>query len=222
MAEIRQGSQVPSQSHILPYSVSEGEEAIRLYENTGRQAMEWQKLLMFDLLAKNDEGLWVHTKFGYSIPRRNGKSEILVARELKALFSGERVLHTAHRTTTSHASWERLKEALNNLGYVNRSEVRKEDNVKEEMQYISYKAMGLESIEMCMEGGGKINFRTRTSKGGLGEGYDVLIIDEAQEYMDDQESSLKYVVSDSMNPQTIMCGTPPTPISSGEDGKITD
>ena len=42
-----------------------------------------------------------------------------------------------------------------------------------------------------------------------------MIIDEAQEYQDDQESALKYVVSDSQNPQTIFCGTPPTPVSSG-------
>lgn len=44
---------------------------------------------------------------------------------------------------------------------------------------------------------------------------DTLVIDEAQEYRDDHESALKYVVSDSPNPQTILCGTPPTPISSG-------
>ena len=30
-----------------------------------------------------------------------------------------------------------------------------------------------------------------------------------------QESALKYVVTDSKNPQTIFCGTPPTPVSSG-------
>lgn len=39
--------------------------------------------------------------------------------------------------------------------------------------------------------------------------------DEAQEYTDEQESALKYVVSDSKNPQTIFCGIPPTTVSSG-------
>ena len=42
-----------------------------------------------------------------------------------------------------------------------------------------------------------INFRTRSSKGGLGEGYDLLVIDEAQEYTTDQETALKYIVTDS-------------------------
>ena len=63
--------------------------------------------------------------------------------------------------------------------------------------------------------GGKIDFRTRSSKSGLGEGFDLLVIDEAQEYQDDHESALKYVVTDAKNPQTIFCGTPPTMASSG-------
>ncbi|WZU00320.1 hypothetical protein MGH68_12030 [Erysipelothrix sp. D19-032] len=75
------------------------------------------------------------------------------------------------------------------------------------------RASGRERI--TIEGGGKIEFRTRSSKGGLGEGFDVLVIDEAQEYTDDQESALKYVVSASENPQTLFCGTPPTLHSSG-------
>lgn len=40
-------------------------------------------------------------------------------------------------------------------------------------------------------------------------------VDEAQEYTDDQENTLQYTVSDSYNPQIIMCGTPPTAVSSG-------
>lgn len=40
--------------------------------------------------------------------------------------------------------------------------------------------------------------------------------DEAQEYTSDQESALKYVVTSSMNPQTLFCGTPPTMVSAGE------
>lgn len=45
---------------------------------------------------------------------------------------------------------------------------------------------------------------------------DILLTDEAQEYTADQESALKYVVTDSKNPQTLMCGTPPTAVSAGD------
>lgn len=198
MAETRKGRQTPTQSVVLPYSETYGEEAIRLYNSTGRTAQEWQELLLYDILAYNEEHLWVHTKFGYSVPRRNGKNEIVAIREMYGLTIGEHILHTAHRTTTTHSAWERL---LDLLGKANVRVVS------------SYRAFGKEHIEV--EGGGKIEFRTRTSKGGLGEGFDLLVIDEAQEYQDDQESALKYVVSDSKNPQTLFCGTPPTPVSAG-------
>src|SRR5699024_1595264 len=75
------------------------------------------------------------------------------------------------------------------------------------------KARGNESIELV--GGGRIDFRTRTSTGGLGESFDLLVIDEAQEYTDDQRSALMYTTAASPNPQTVLTGTPPTPISSG-------
>ena len=155
-------------------------------------------MLIFDILAVNEDGLWIHSKFGYSVPRRNGKNEVVAIRELYGLKKGEHILHTAHRTSTTHAAWERL------LNLVTKAKLK----IKS-----TYRAYGKENIEL--EGGGKNEFRTRTAKGGLGEGFDLLIIDEAQEYTDDQESALKYVVSDSSNPQTIYCGTPPTPVSSG-------
>ena len=198
MAEQRKGRQTPTQSVVLPYTKTYGLSAAKLYAMTGRTAQEWQQLLLCDILAYNEDGLWVHTKFGYSVPRRNGKNEIVSIREMFGLVKGEHILHTAHRTTTTHSAWERLLDLLE----------------KAEIEVTSsYRAYGKEHIEIA--GGGKVEFRTRTSKGGLGEGFDLLIIDEAQEYQDDQESALKYVVSDSANPQTIFCGTPPTPVSSG-------
>lgn len=211
--EVRKGSQTPTQSVVLPYYESYGEEAIELYQETGRTAQEWQQLLMSDILAVNDEGLWVHTKFGYSVPRRNGKNEIVAMRELMGLTKGEHILHTAHRTTTSHSAFLRLKKFLDDMGYT--EVVRKKKDEAYDKHYIATKQLGLEKIIMLDGCGGTCDFRTRSSKGGLGEGFDLLIIDEAQEYTDDQESALKYVVTDSKNPQTLFCGTPPTPVSSG-------
>lgn len=112
MGEIRKGRQTPTQSVVLPYSSTYGAEAIDIYNSTGRTAQEWQELLLSDILAVNEEGLWVHTKFGYSVPRRNGKNEIVAIREMYGLKKGERILHTAHRTTTTHSAWERLSNLL--------------------------------------------------------------------------------------------------------------
>ena len=196
--EARKGRQTPTTSLVLPYEETLGEEAIKLYEKTKRKAQEWQKLLIYDIMGRNSDQLWTHSRFGYAVPRRNGKNEIVVIREMWGLTHGEKILHTAHRTTTSRSSWERLKELLDDAG----------------IEHKDSGALGQEVIRVKSTGG-VVHFRTRTSKGGLGEGFDLMIIDEAQEYSDDQETSLKYVVSASKNPQTLFCGTPPTTESSG-------
>ena len=197
----RIGSQTPTQSLFLPYKDTLSGEAVMLYQESGRTAYEWQINLLNEILAINEDGLWTHMKFGYSIPRQNGKNEVVAIRELIGLKKGEKMLHTAHRTTTSAAAFNRLLAIM------------EESGMEEKTHFNKIKAIGRESIELI--GGGRIDFRTRTSTGGLGESFDLLVIDEAQEYTIDQESALKYTVTDADNPQTIMCGTPPTPVSSG-------
>lgn len=198
MARKKIGSQTPTLSKLKRYTKSDYKKAIDLYEKSGNKAQKWQETILKHILAYNKNHLWVHTKFGYSLPRRNGKSEILLMRELYGIIKGEQINHTAHRTTTSHASWEKLCRVLDKIG----------------ITYESLRATGRERVEIP-ETGGRVEFRTRTTTGGLGEGFDLLIIDEAQEYTADQESALKYVVTDSQNPQTLMCGTPPTVVSAG-------
>lgn len=86
MTEKRKGNQNPTTSVILPFTNTEAQEAVDLYEKSGRTAQEWQKKLLQAVLATNDEELWVHTKFGYSLPHRNGKNEIAAMRELYGLL----------------------------------------------------------------------------------------------------------------------------------------
>lgn len=197
MAKKRIGNQEPTQSVILNSRKSLYKQAIGKYEKTGRKAQKWQANLLKPILAVNSKGLWVHSQFGYSVPRQNGKNEIVAMREMEGITTGERILHTAHRTTTSHAAWERLCGLLDEAG----------------IDYKSIKAKGSENVRI--DGGGRVEFRTRSTLGGLGESYDLLVIDEAQEYTAEQATALKYVIAASPNPQTIYCGTPPTPLSSG-------
>lgn len=194
----RKGSQEPTRKMTLPYSETYGPDAVKTYNSTGKTALPWQEEQIKNIMAVNKDGQWVHTTYGFSVPRQNGKNEIITFRELEGLKRGERILHTAHKTATAHKAWDRLYDLCYKAG----------------MEVISsYKAMGKEHIEI--NSGGIVEFRTRTSTGGLGESYDTLIIDEAQEYRTDHESALKYVIAASPNPQTILCGTPPTPVSSG-------
>ena len=198
MARKRIGRQTPTAAVILPYRRSHGAEAVELYESTTRTARKWQKNLVKDICAVTPKGLWKHIKFGLAVPRQNGKNEVVLIRELYGLKSGEHIIHTAHRTDTAHKAWERLLDRVEKAGI---------------MVVSSYKARGKEHIEV--EGGGKIEFRTRTNTGGLGESFDLLVYDEAQELTADQDNALKYTIAASKNPQTIYIGTPPTPISAG-------
>lgn len=117
MAKKKIGNQKPTQSLILSTKNSDYKEAIELYERSGRKAQKWQVNLLKAILSKNKKGLWVHTKFGYSVPRRNGKNEIVAIRELYGLQNGEHINHTAHRTTTSHSAWERLLRIISKAGF---------------------------------------------------------------------------------------------------------
>jgi phage terminase large subunit-like protein len=201
--EKRIGRQTPTVSRVLPYTDTRGIEAVLLYNQSRRKAQEWQELMMCDIMAQNSDGQWTHMKFGWSVPRQNGKSELLIMRAIWGLTHGERVLYTAHLVNTSHAAWEKTAALLEEMGF--------EENV--DFKRLAQK--GAEVLEWLHGDGGRINFRTRTVRGGLGETYDLLIIDEAQEYTADQEGAIKHVITASPNPQTLMCGTPPTMISKG-------
>lgn len=206
MTEKRIGRQLPTRSVVLPYSETKGLEAVSVYNRSGRSAHDWQAQQIYDIMALNDDGLWLHMMYGFAVARRNGKTEIIVMRSDWGLTHGERILYTAHRTTTSHSTWEKVVKALSDAGYV------------EGTDFKTTKQYGLEHIEWLDGSGAVMNFRTRSSKGGLGEGYDLLIIDEAQEYTDDQETALKYLVTSSQfvhGPQTLLLGTPPTAVSAG-------
>src|SRR5690625_3466266 len=203
MTKKRIGSQTPSRSLILPYKTSLGDEAVALYEKSGRTAFDWQRFIVNAILAKYDDVLWTHMQFGYSLCMQYDKNEIIAIRDLIGLKEREHTIHTAHRTTTSSAVFNRLLAILEEMGY------------EEDEDYTKIKATGREQIKFLRDGKGQIDFRTRSSTGGLGESFDLLVIDEAQEYTDDQRSALMYTIAASPNPQTVYTGTPPTPISSG-------
>lgn len=207
----RMGRQTPTFTNV-EYTETRGQEAIDLYAQTTQELVEWQQRQVNAIMAVDDDGLWKHMKYGLCVSRRNGKGEILAAREFDGIINlDEKICHTAHRTTTSHDAFNRLYTLLKKAGYEEHSKKKKE---MPERSFFASKQYGLEHIEI--NGGGVIDFRTRTNNGGLGEGFDLLVIDEAQEYTSKQESALAYTVSASDNPQIIMTGTPPTATSGGD------
>ena len=209
---MRIDNQNPSFTNVSKSKKTRGTQTIKLYATTGRKLLTWQQRQIRSMEMVGKDGTWKYMIYCLAVSRRNGKGEILVARELDGLINlGEKICHTAHRTTTSHDAFNRLYTALKAAGYQEHSRKQKKMPAR---SFFASKQYGLEHIEIT--GGGSIEFRTRTDNGGLGEGFDVLVIDEAQEYTTKQQSALSYTVSSSKNPQTIITGTPPTVSSKGD------
>lgn len=211
---MREDNQNPSFTNVIltRKTKSLGAKAVKLYSFTGQNLMLWQQRQLRASMAIDEKGQWKYMNYCIGLSRRNGKGEVLAAREMYGLIVlKEKICHTAHRTTTSHDAFNRLYTLLKKAGYQEHSKKKKE---MPERSFYASKQYGLEHIEIS--GGGIIDFRTRTNNGGLGEGFDLLVIDEAQEYTSKQESALLYTVSASKNPQILMVGTPPTVISGGD------
>ena len=160
---VRYGRQTPTNSVVLPYTETLGERAVGLYKQTGRTPQPWQIEQVYDIRAINEEGLFVHITYGFEVPRRNGKGEIISIIELDDLFDGRHCLHTAHRTTTSSSASLRLANMLKDMGYEEVQRVSR-DAVYEKA-YTYSKQFGLERIKL-LDTGGTVDFRTRTSVGG--------------------------------------------------------
>ena len=80
-----------------------GAQTVKLYKSTGQQLFTWQQRQIKAIEATTTGGLWRYMNYCICVSRRNGKGEILAAREMDGLINlGEKICHTAHRTTTSH------------------------------------------------------------------------------------------------------------------------
>ena len=88
--------------------------------------MTWQQRQIRAIMSTNKNGEWKYSKYCIALSRRNGKGEVLAARELYALiYLNEKICHTAHRTTTSHDAFNRLFALLKKAGYQEHSKKKK-------------------------------------------------------------------------------------------------
>ena len=55
--DTRQGRKEPTVSVTLPYSDTAAAEAVELYNKTERKVLDWQELLLYDIMALNPDKL---------------------------------------------------------------------------------------------------------------------------------------------------------------------
>lgn len=205
----RTGRQRPTFEVVGEYDFSFGGHAVDAFEeDAGATFDDAQKYELELFLARKRHGnqvAFAALTIGIAKPRQNGKSYAARWYAVDMALSGMRVLYSAHHSSTTAQMFKEL------CGYFEDADNHPE--IAAQVGHIS-RARGYECIEL--EGGGCIDFRTRTNAGGRGGTYDIIIVDEAQELTYDQlEALLPTMSASGHEPQIIYIGTPPGPACLG-------
>lgn len=191
-------------------SEAEGLSAVAMADGYGLTLDDWQADIVRAWMRSTPEGLWCAATWGVSVPRQNGKNGALEAVELYLMaVRGFKILHTAHKLSSARKAFRRLLKFFGkkpNDPYAPYPEL---NALVEEIRHTNSQ----EAI--ILTNGGLIELSARTSGAGRGDSFDVLVVDEAQEYEEDEQEALEPSTSASPSgqPVTIYMGTPPKVIA---------
>ena len=214
----RVGNQEPTFHHSEDYAKTEGEYASLLSASYDLKPHPWQRAILDDWLAIDENGKLIHSYCVLEVPRQNGKTGVSDPRETWGLIKrGEHILHTAQEFQTAKKAFDRLRKKFG---------TRKNDPFAEFPELnalVDHYTTSAGQMVLDLTNGAHIEFRTRGNNSDMGRGgtFDLVVIDEAQAYTEEQDASLSPLNSaaPSGSPQTILMGTPPLP-SSGTKGII--
>ena len=206
----RVGNQTPTYSWCSEYTRSEGIFAVKMADAYGLHPHPWQQLILNDWLAIGDDGKLLNSLCVLPVPRQNGKTGVIEPRETWGLVHrGERILHTAHEYQTAKIGFDRLRMKF--------GERKNDPHAKFPELNALVKRYTISSNQMILDlkNGAHIEFRTRGNNDDVGRGgtFDLVVVDEAQSYTDEQDAALSPLNSAAPtgSPQFIMTGTVPKP-----------
>lgn len=154
---------------------------------------------------------WAAKRVGISVPRQNGKSQLMIARALAGvlLFGEKKIVISAHQADTAREGFSKLVEILEADG---NDWLRSRLDPKYGRGGIM-NAINREAVKFA--NGALIQFKARTLSGGRGFSSDCLLLDEAQRLGRAAWASINSTMSARANPQVWLLGTPPTPEDDG-------
>lgn len=213
----RKGEQTPTFHHAENYEKTEGIYAAELSASYDLVPHQWQRDLLDDWLAIDDDGRLIHSYCVLEVPRQNGKTGASDPRETWGLVKrGEQILHTAQEFQTAKKAFDRLRRKFG---------TRKNDPFAEFPELnalVDHYTTSAGQMVLDLTNGGHIEFRTRGNNSDMGRGgtFDLVVIDEAQAYTEAQDAALAPLNSaaPSGSPQTILMGTPP--LITGDKGQV--
>lgn len=155
-------------------------------------------------MGERADGTWAADVVGLSVPRQNGKSQLLVARALAGalLFGETKIIISAHTQDTAREAFSKLLE------------MRDASPALDERIDRVMNALNREFVKF--HNGAVIQFKARTVAGPRGFSCDCLLLDEAQILGMPAWVSIRSTMSARPNPQVWLLGTPPTPEDNGE------
>ena len=206
----RVGNQTPTYTYCADYTRTQGNVATALSSAYALRPHPWQRMVLDDWLALDDSGKLLNSLCMLLVSRQQGKTGACEPRETAGLIvRGERILHTAQEFQTSQVAFDRLREKF--------GECRNDPNAKypELNRLVKKYTVSQGQMVLDLTNGGHIEFRTRGKSGNAGRGgtFDLVVIDEAQIYTDQQDAALSPLNSAAPlgSPQTILMGTVPNP-----------
>lgn len=200
------GEQAPPRVSVAPppTRANSWEDVSDLSQSFGITLDDWQDLILQSSMGERSDGTWAAKQVGISVPRQNGKSQLIVARALAGalLFGEKKIVISAHAQDTARETFSKFLEQIDESPAL-------AERIEKVMN-----ALNREFIKF--KNGATIQFKARTISGTRGFSSDCLLLDEAQILGMPAWVSINSTMSARPNPQIWLLGTPPTPEDNGE------
>lgn len=202
----RIGYQLPPDGHYWypPYTMDLGDKAMWFLNAIGFVLDPWQELVLRDWLHQDDHGLWAAEEACLLVPRQNGKTAIIEARELVGLYIiGEKLcLHTAVLFGAARESFYRNKLRIENFPALKRITKFREGNDNLGITIKDVPEARKQGIV-----GGRVVYMARGTANARGWSADVVVLDEGFALTDDIMAAVDYATSARRNPFVIVASS---------------
>lgn len=192
----------PPRHRIVPSARDNSwEDVSDLSASLGMPLDEWQDQVFEAAMGERSDGRWASKFVGLSVPRQNGKSQLIVARALAGvlLFDEKMIIISAQETDTAREIWKRLIDVVEDNPTLEARITGRMDAINRE--FLSF-GHGAERQT--------IKLKARRASGSRGFSADCLLLDEAQILGKSAWGSIVPTMSARDNPQLWLFGTPPT------------
>jgi len=166
-------------------------EVVTLAENIGMPLMEWQKVILDDMLKVDDDGNFIRKTCGLLVARQNGKTHLARMRILAGLLWGEKILGISSDRGLALDTFLEVAAIIESNGFL-------ADQLLGRIRF----ANGSESIKF--KNGGTYTVAAATRGASRGRTADLLYVDELREVKPEAWTAAKPVTRARPNAQTFI------------------